>query len=203
MSVEFDYTAAGISLPIKGTQRSIEFVDKEVRDYNAAGTHFLGETETPLAEGSYETEILIDGETHTAQNGDMVVWINKEFIFSEKSGKWHEIGDTSDLGDLAVETYAYINYTPEGTVTDPGISLNVNENVYVVNSSEDAGEVIAGVPDSMSMSVDENGVLDISFTQSTPTVVNLPHFTKQNVATSVSEITPASFTGITSNLEAR
>lgn len=203
MSVEFDYTAAGVSLPIKGTNRSIEFIDKLARDYNATGVHFLGETETALEDGSTDSEIEINGEMHTSRNGDIVAFISHEFIYSEKSGSWHEIGNVSDLGSLALLNYAYIDYTPEGTVVNPEINLNVNESAYVVNSVEDAGEVTIGTPDSMSMSVDEDGILSIGFTESIPTVVNLPHFTKQNIATGVEEITPAIFYGTTSNLEAR
>lgn len=80
--------------------------DAEAREAIAAlegGSYFLGVTTTALEDQSTTNPIKINGEDVTAKNGNMVIYGNKEFVWSGESatGKWVEFGDLSTLGDLA------------------------------------------------------------------------------------------------------
>lgn len=81
------------------------------------GKGFLGRTSTKIVDGSNVNPIKIDGEDVTAQNGDVVVYQKKEFIFD--GTYWIEFGDTSGLGDLAYEDEADGKFTPAGTISTP------------------------------------------------------------------------------------
>lgn len=105
-----------ITLP-SGTTYDIK--DATARAAIAGGTSFLGITTTELTDGSEASSIIIGGETVSAVNGSIAIYQNKEFIYSDGDSKWHEIGDTTDLGDLAYKDSASGNYTPAGTVSQP------------------------------------------------------------------------------------
>lgn len=105
-----------ITLP---TGTTYEIKDATARAAIAGGTVFLGVTTTPLTDGATTSPIVIDGESINAINGGIVIYGNGEFIFASKDNKWHEIGDTSNLGDLAYKDSASGAYKPEGTVSAP------------------------------------------------------------------------------------
>ena len=84
-----------ITLP-SGT--TYEIKDATARAAIAGGTDFLGVTTTELTDGATTTPISIDGESINAINGGIAIYGNKEFIYANKDGKWHEIGDTTNLG---------------------------------------------------------------------------------------------------------
>jgi hypothetical protein len=56
----------------------------------------------------------------TAVAGDIVVYINSEFIFD--ATKWILLGDLSGLKALAYKDSASGTYTPAGTVSQPTFS---------------------------------------------------------------------------------
>ena len=105
-----------ITLP-SGTTYDIK--DATARSAIAGGTSFLGITTTPLTDGASTSPIVIDNENVNAINGGIAIYENKEFIYSSSDSKWHEIGDTTDLGDLAYKDTASGSYTPAGTVSQP------------------------------------------------------------------------------------
>lgn len=82
---------------------------------------FLGVTTSAISEGSTTSQIIIDGNTVTAQKGSIVLKDSKEFIWNGTS--WAEFGDlsaiTDQLGDLAYKDTAAAAYTPAGTVSQP------------------------------------------------------------------------------------
>lgn len=108
-----------ITLP-SGTTYDIK--DATARAAIAGGTVFLGVTTTPLTDGASTSPILIDGESINAINGGIAIYENGEFIYADADSKWHEIGDTTDLGDLAYKDTATGNFTPAGTVSTPTFS---------------------------------------------------------------------------------
>lgn len=108
-----------ITLP-SGTTYDIK--DATARAAMAGGTSFLGITTTALTDGASTSPIVIGGENVNAVNGGIAIYNNKEFIYADSDSKWHEIGDTSDLGDLAFKDTASGNYTPAGTVSQPTFS---------------------------------------------------------------------------------
>ena len=89
--------------------------DKEARakiDALGVPTHYLGETTTAISDGSTTRQITINGNSVTAESGDIVVYGNAEFIWTGSS--WAELGDTSGLGLLA---YKDAGYVPSETIS--------------------------------------------------------------------------------------
>ena len=82
------------------------------------GSYFLGVTTTAITDQATTNPITIDGEAVTAKNGNMVIYGNKEFVWSgtESAGKWVEFGDLSVIGDLGYADTASASYTPAGSV---------------------------------------------------------------------------------------
>ena len=108
------YTISQFTMP---DGNIIELKDKVAREAVAGGTHFLGVTSTELVDGSTTSTITIAGESVTAANGDIVVYGVKEFIYAVSDTAWHELGDVSMLGDLALKDSASGTYTPAGSVS--------------------------------------------------------------------------------------
>lgn len=77
-------------------------------------TDYLGVTTTVLTDGATTNPITIEGESVTAEKGNIANYGSKEFIFNGTA--WQEFGDLSGLGELAYEDSAEGSYTPAGTV---------------------------------------------------------------------------------------
>lgn len=105
-----------IRLP-SGTVYDIK--DATARAALASGTSFLGVTTTALTDGAKTASITVGSDTLNAINGGIAIYGNKEFIFSSADSAWHEIGDTTNMGDLAWKDSASGTYTPGGTVSQP------------------------------------------------------------------------------------
>ena len=105
-----------ITLP-SGTTYDIK--DATARAAIAGGTSFLGITTTALTDGSTVSTITISGESVSAVNGGIAIYNSKEFIYAGTDSSWHEIGDTTNLGDLAYKDTASASYTPAGGVSKP------------------------------------------------------------------------------------
>lgn len=105
---------------LDGTQ--VEIKDAVARQAIQGGTHFRGVTTTALTDGASTATIVIGGENYSAQNGDIVVNGNKEFIYASSDSKWHELGDVTNLGALALKDSASGSYTPAGSVSFTGSS---------------------------------------------------------------------------------
>ena len=100
-----------------------EVYDEVAREAIKGGTHFLGVTSTAITDGSSTNPITIGADSVTAVNGDIVVSGNKEFIFASHDSKWHELGDTTGLGALALKDSVSVVYTPAGTVSKPNVTV--------------------------------------------------------------------------------
>lgn len=193
-----------ITLPSGNTYN---FKDETARSAIAGGTDFLGITTTPLTDGATTQTIKIDGEDVSAINGGIAIYENKEFIYVSKDGKWHEIGDTGNLGSLAYKDSASGSFTPSGSVSTPTITVNPSTvNKYVAASESGGGSVTAGSAASCTLptltTTVENETLTIgwsagSFSPNTPTAVTLPSFSSQTIATGIESASSSqpSFTG--------
>lgn len=98
---------SSITLPSGNTYG---FKDAQAREAIAAlegGSYFLGVTTTALTDDSTTNPIIVDGESVTAVNGNMVVYGKKEFVFN--GTKWIEFGDLSTLGALATKDTVTLN----------------------------------------------------------------------------------------------
>lgn len=106
-----------IKLP-DGTTYNVK--DANARDRIAAleaFTTYLGVTTTALTDGATTNPITINGNSVTAESGNIVLYGNKEFIFD--GTHWNEFGDLSALGDLAYKNTASGSFKPSGTVSQP------------------------------------------------------------------------------------
>ena len=106
-----------ITLP-SGTTYDIK--DAVARATAAGGIQLKGTTTTALVDEATTNPITIGGQSYTAIAQDAVFYNKKEFVFD--GTMWHEFGDMSGLGDLALKDTASATYTPQGTVTQPTFS---------------------------------------------------------------------------------
>lgn len=100
-----------------------EVCDSVARAAISGGTHFLGVTTTTISDGSATNPITIGEDSVTAKNGDIVAYGNKEFIFASYDSKWHELGDLTGLGALALKNSVSAVYTPAGTISKPNVTV--------------------------------------------------------------------------------
>lgn len=105
-----------ITLP-SGT--TYEIKDAVAREIASGGLQFRGVTTTSITDGASTTSYTVNNESMTAANGDLVVYGNKEFVFSTSDNKWHELGDNTSLRALAYKDSASGTFTPAGTVSQP------------------------------------------------------------------------------------
>ena len=100
--------------------KTVELKDAVARAAIQGGTYFLGVTTTALIDGATTNPITIGEKSVTAVNGNMAVYGNKEFVFASDDSKWHELGDLTNLGALALKDSASGSYTPAGTIEFTG-----------------------------------------------------------------------------------
>ena len=196
-----------ITLP-SGTTYDLK--DATARQSIAGGVTFRGVTTTALTDGASTNPIVINGESYTAVNGDLVIYESLEFLFSTSDNKWHEFGNTSGLGALAYKNSASGSFTPSGSVSKPNV--DVTPTTTTIAEFDDPGSVTPGTASTptavtlpaLDMSV-SNETLVISWsggsvtpgTAGTPTSVTLPTSKNTTVVTDVDaelDSTPA-FTG--------
>lgn len=79
---------------------------------------YLGVTTTPLTDGSTTNPIIIDGQSVTAEAGDVVTLNsdNSEMVY-DSLGEWHIFGSLSGLGTLAFKNSASGSFTPSGSIS--------------------------------------------------------------------------------------
>ena len=170
----------------------VKVKDAEAREAIAGGTHFLGVTTSVVYDGASTNPIVIGGEDVTAVNGDIIVCGNKEFIYAATDSVWHELGDVSGLGALALKDSASGLYTPSGTVSKPDV--DVTATTATIAEFASAGSVTAGAAASCTLptfaatydQTTENLALTWaagSFIPNTPTQVTLPTSKNTSVVT--------------------
>ena len=100
-----------ITLP-SGT--TYEIADTVARAQQVGAIILRGETTSALTDGATTNPIQINGQSFTARSNDAVFYGQKEFVFDGTN--WHEFGDMSGLGSLAMKNSVSGNYTPSGTI---------------------------------------------------------------------------------------
>ena len=91
-----------------------EIADATARAQQAGAIILRGETTTALTNGATTNPIQINGESFTAHANDAVFYGQKEFVFD--GTHWHEFGDMSGMGSLAMKDSASGSFTPGGTI---------------------------------------------------------------------------------------
>ena len=132
----------------------------EIQRALTGGIVFRGETSTALTDGATTNPIVINGNSYTAVQGDLVVYSDNEFVFD--SVKWIELGgNLSMLGDLAWKDDASGSYTPAGTVSKPTITVTpTTESVYSITD-------VGALPELTTTYDSSNETLTIGFSQGT------------------------------------
>ena len=97
--------------------------DAVARSATQGGTYFLGVTSTEITDGASTSPIVISGQSVTPTNGNMVAYGNKELVYAASDQSWHELGDLTNLGALALKDNATAQYTPAGTITFSGTPM--------------------------------------------------------------------------------
>ena len=113
-----------ITLPSGNTY---DIKDATARDAIAAlsgGVFFLGVTTTALTDGATTNPIVVNSQSITAINGNIVVYGNAEFVFD--GTKWIEFGDLSDLGALATKDTVALNKGAGGNVLGAATTFSGN-----------------------------------------------------------------------------
>ena len=112
---------SGTSYNIKDAQAraDIETIESAI----SGGMHYIGVTTTALTDGASTNPITIGGQSVTAKSGDIAIYGSLEFIFSDTDSKWHEFGSTGSLKALAFKDSASGNYTPNGSISTPAITI--------------------------------------------------------------------------------
>lgn len=88
---------------------------------------YLGTTTTAISDGSATNPVTIGGKSVNAGAGNVVIYGNSEFVWSDAESKWREFGSTGSLKALAFKDEASGSYTPAGTVSAPTISVECNQ----------------------------------------------------------------------------
>ena len=192
----YDYTVSSFTLP---NGAMVEIKDEVARNAQQSGMHYIGlSTDENLVDGYTTAAIAMSGKVDpvTAVTGDIVTKGNKEFLFDGAS--WHEMGDLSSLGSLASKDSASATYTPAGIASGADVTLTTTTK-YVASSVTGGASVVPGSPSSFSASVN-NEVLEFSWTPGTPTVVTMPSFISQAIATDVGAVTQPIFTGTSATI---
>lgn len=96
-------TAANGNEPAVTLASKIIDIDSKLIAYDTTlkgGVHFIGEVTFPvdLSENLTTKNVTIDGETHEATDGDIVLQGSKEFIWVKNT--WKELGDLTRVGAL-------------------------------------------------------------------------------------------------------
>lgn len=105
--------------------------DKEARELIAElsnATHFLGVTTTEITDGATTNPITVGGQSVTAKNGDIVIYDQTEFIFTESTtpASWAEFGSTviDELGDFAFVDTGTVTIKPKGMNSSSSVSFS-------------------------------------------------------------------------------
>ena len=100
-----------------------DLVDQGARDLIKELMNFhewLGVTTSDIEDGSTTNPVIINGESVTAEAGDVVSRDDdhRDFVLSS-TGVWQNFGNLQGLGALAFKDSASGSYTPAGTISTP------------------------------------------------------------------------------------
>lgn len=136
----------------KATDERIKFSLEELKSNLTGAMHYAGVTTTALYDRSpvenISSPIEINGEDYIPNPGDVVIYQNKEFVFSTQTknvdgtektiGIWNEFGSTGSLKALAFKDSASGSVTPSGTVSKPIFTGTNSEVTFHTLTSDDS-----------------------------------------------------------------
>lgn len=119
----------------KAADDSINNIINSLKSSLTGAMHYVGETSTALTDGSDASPIklatrpngtIADNTDYTPEPGDVVIYQDKEFVYSKYAGGgvWNEFGSTGSFKALAFKDSASGSYTPAGAVSQPTFTGN-------------------------------------------------------------------------------
>ena len=119
----------------KAADDSINNIINSLKSSLTGAMHYVGTTSTALTDGSETSPIKIATKPngtvavdsdYTPEPGDVVIYQDKEFVYSKYAGGgvWNEFGSTGSFKALAFKDSASGSYTPAGAVSQPTFTGN-------------------------------------------------------------------------------
>ena len=150
--VTADFTGGETLDKTKVTETNIskEIEDRynEIKSLIAGGTHYRGKTTTELVDGSTTNPIIIEGQSYTAEAGDIVIYDfvddlkqTKELEFIWSGTQWNEFGSTGIIRALAFAD------TASGEYTKPTGEGSTTINVYELTGNNSTATTVTGATD--------------------------------------------------------
>lgn len=127
MPDKYTPTIDRVTLPSGSTYYLKDKEARELIDELSNATHFLGVTTTELTDGATTNPITVGGQSVTAKNGDIAIYDQTEFIFTESTNpaSWAEFGSTviDELGDFAFVDTGTVTIQPKGTNASSSVTF--------------------------------------------------------------------------------
>lgn len=95
---------------------------EEMKGTLTGAMEYIGTTTTALSDGATTSPITIGTASITPKAGNVVIYGNKEFIWSDTDTAWHEFGSTGSLKALAFKDSASGSVKPSGSVSKPSFT---------------------------------------------------------------------------------
>ena len=174
-----------ITLP-SGTTYDIK--DAVAREAVSSFTKWLGVTTTELTDGASTNPITIDGDSVTAENGNIASYGNKEFIFNGST--WQEFGDLGALGNMAYADTATGSVTPSGSVSlstsseTPTISVDSAGATTTIKNPTKATVALSVAAAAPGQTAPDNAVTYYSVANETLSLYQLGYTTGDSISTS-------------------
>ena len=137
----------GVEKDFTTNQKTDETLEWTLSDLGlTAAMHFIGTSLTALQDGSTTSTVKIKehnsdttGRNHSANDGDVVLYDGKEFVFSKLANAWYELGDQ---GSHALKS---IKIEGDGTYVTGGGDLTANRKLsHKTYTAADAAAVKIG-----------------------------------------------------------
>lgn len=127
-----------LEIEVNGVSTTYDIQDQGARDLIEAlgnAVYWIGVTTTELTNGSATNPITVNEESVTAKIGGMAQYNGEEFIWNGSA--WQSVGK-NNFGALAFKNSATGDFTPQGSVSAPNVSVT-GGTTGTVNSITDIG----------------------------------------------------------------
>ena len=119
----------------KAADDSINNTINSLKSSLTRAMHYVGKTSTALTDGNDTSPIklvvrdngtIVENTDYTPKTGDVVIYQDKEFVYSKYvgGGVWNEFGSAGSFKALAFKDSASGSYTPAGAVSQPTFTGN-------------------------------------------------------------------------------
>ena len=156
--------------------------DEVARSTLAGAIKVKGTTTTALTDEATTNPITINSQSYTAIANDAVFYNKKEYVFD--GTKWHEFGDMSGLGALAVKDSVSASYTPAGSVAAPEISVASAGSTATIHNPTKATVATAVTAAAPGATAPNNAIVYYSVADETLSLYQIGYNTGDSITTS-------------------